>query len=193
MEAKMNELINKIVQITGMSLEQEDKLLLGATAGYSALSNEPRCGLLRNGFNEHHYQYIIGRALMISFPYIIKLEAENRTDILVKYPDVKRAKSFAAIEIKTFFSDNQKENEGIKSDINDKLRKSNADYRLMMIISLTIPKNCTVKKEQEDLRNRKNIGFINNEDKWYYYNFNSYNANGDDCVFWVGTNIIKEP
>jgi hypothetical protein len=72
----MHPTLAHLIDIAGMSLEAEDRYMLGAVTANRVAYEGESGGILRIN-NERYYQFIVARALMSSMPYKVKVEVDS--------------------------------------------------------------------------------------------------------------------
>ena len=183
----MSDDLERMIEIASISLSMEDKFLLGTSFWSKGAYRGKKCGLLRTGINERHYQYILARGFMGTLTYDVFMERENRTDLLLKHPG--SDKIYAAIEIKTLFKEGSQNYQGIQADIEKKLLPSDAENALMMVLSATAPVG-DASKARSDLSayiSRR----LDVRERWYNRAFLTIDERQQPCEFWIAMILMR--
>ena len=180
---KMDKNLCTLIDTASKALEAEDRYLLGAVTANKQAFGDSTGGILRFN-NERYYQFVIARALMSSFPFKTDLEVETH-DLVFQH--LERTTKWAVVEIKRWMSaTGESEIPGIRHDVDHKLKKADAEHRMMLIISA----NPTGKTE-------KNLEFLSERlkssvlpladypDRWYFSKFETVDTEGKGVEFWV--------
>ena len=186
----MHEDLVRLVNIAGKALEAEDRVCLSAIAANQIAYPNGNGGILRIN-KEHHYQFIVARALTSSFHYPIEVE-KNWHDLVVTYPgDPDRW--FAIVEMKLWMSEGRTfEIPGINHDIDVKLATTKAEHNLMLIFSANPREPGKTKKNLGSLA--KQLELVPNEDPtiWESYIFPTIDKHGDEVEFWVAGYEVEQ-
>lgn len=183
----MDDTIARLVQIAGAALESEDRYILGAMHANHGVYAGPKCGILRRDFREAYYQYIVARALMSSFPYVVGLEEGNRNDLVLRHPGDDSRKPFAVIEMKQWWEEGsvgEMEIQKIQRDVEEKLTGCDADWGLMMVFTANLTAG-----ERGMLSRRLGVRSAS----VYSYTFPTFNVPGDQADFWLLVLVVKSP
>ena len=169
--------LKKIVALSAEALKIEDTFLLEAKAKQGSLYERDQGGVLAIR-NERYYQFIVARYLMEKMTSRIGLEVD-RHDIVV-YPDASGEYDIA-VEMKRWMSHGGvTEIRGIKRDIEEKLARSRASRRLMLLFSANAPGETT-----------DNLKFLANQlerrdvSLWETSEFQTSDERGMPVEFWL--------
>lgn len=169
--------LKKIVALSAEALKIEDTFLLEAKAKQSPLYARDKGGVLAIR-NERYYQFIVARYLMEKMTSRIGLEVD-RHDIVV-YPGASGEYDIA-VEMKRWMSHGGvTEIRGIRRDIEDKLARSRAPRRLMLLFSANaIGETKRNLKFLADQLDRQDV------DLWETSTFQTIDDRENDVEFWL--------
>lgn len=173
--------LQTLTDIAGKALEAEDKYLISEMAKNPTAYHTCHGGILRFN-NERYYQFIVARAFLSAYPYIVNVEFDYR-DLILKYPDNPN-KWFTYIEMKRWMSSTgEPEIYPICTDLT-KLSESKADHNLMMIFSAN--GRGDAKKQLDWLIGELNNNNLNLSMIWSApKTFETFNMLGQEAEFWV--------
>lgn len=180
----MESLAQQLSRLAAAALELEDKILRKQARRNSSVYSQPekQPGILRFN-NEHYYQFVVARHLVGTVPYRVKAEVKQQ-DLILWKPEA--TAPFASIEMKRWMSaKGEREIDGIRRDMVEKLASSEADHRIMMVFSA----NPIEAKDSENLHVLAGLLGDRHTD-WCQSKFQTISENGDDFVFWVATREI---
>lgn len=167
-------------------LQAEDDYLRGAVAAnpgtYPPNGKDSLSGLLR--FNhERYYQYVVGKGLLRSYPYIVGLEKGSEMfDLALKKPGQVNG-FYAAVEMKRWMTPAGKvEIPAIQNDIQELLKaKAHLKHALILIFSANPRQISIIEKNLKDLA--KELG--TNRDNWECRFFPTFDNEGEPVYFWI--------
>ncbi len=176
----------ELLDIAIKELQTEDDYLRGAVAAnqgtYPPNGKDNLAGLLRFN-NERYYQYVVGKGLLRSYPYIVGLEKGNEMfDLTLKGPGQVNG-FYAAVEMKRYMTPaGNVEIPWIQNDIQELLKaKASLKHALMLIFSANLRQISIIEKNLKDLAKDLNT----DRDNWEYRFFPTFSHVGEPVYFWI--------
>lgn len=167
-------------------LQTEDDYLRGAVVAnpgtYPPNGKDSLSGLLRFN-NERYYQYVVGKGLLRSYPYVVGLEKGSEMFDLALKEQGQVNGFFAAVEMKRWMSPAGKvEIPAIQNDIQELLNaKAHLKHALILIFSANIRDTAKIKENINWLS-----GHLKPENtQWEYRFFPTFNNQGTPVFFWI--------
>jgi|GEM_PF-2339079 len=175
-----------LLDIAIKELQTEDEYLRGAVAAnpgtYPSNGKGNLSGLLRFN-NERYYQYVVGKGLLRSYPYIVGLEkGKEMFDLTLKGPGQVNG-FYAAVEMKRYMTPAGKvEPPEIQRDIQELLNaKARLENAMILIFSANLRQISIIEKNLKDLAKELNT----DRDNWEYRFFPTFSNEGESVYFWI--------